>query len=487
MITFLSKPLLFKSENAQYCFDNSTRIVIPVHQEEKEFLLRVDCGTQVEKSYFVENNLKSLLAKIIKYNLFQTNFQMPYIDEAYIVNKLEKEGIAHLCLIVTDSCNLRCKYCIYSDHYYLTKGYSNKFMDSSTATRAVDYFMNVNLQSIQNNPNMGISLGFYGGEPLLNWNLVKEVVEYVRDNYPVIFKHVSFSITTNASLLTESKIRYMLENRFSISVSLDGDRENHDRNRVTLKNRGTFDLVFKKINLLETIYKEYTDKGDTIFPYGILVTFDNLTHFKRLDDFFKENKNIDIRIQRVNRVSDLNTEYYKERSQSDQSHLDQREQFIRELIESSKNKNFELEATNFSKTILKSIIFEPMMNLAYNDNLMRGGCIPGIHKLAVDADGKFHMCEKINPHYPVGDVNTGLDFSRQAKYMNQFFETLSECNNCNLKNICNLCYVTTEKNGSGFEIKEDYCSNFRKGILNSLSHYYSIMENNPNLFKEIRE
>ncbi|UPK43612.1 radical SAM protein [Paenibacillus pabuli] len=487
MITFLSKPLLFKTESAHYCFDNSTRIVIPLQQKEKDFLQRIDCGSQVENSYFLHNNLKSLLAKIKKYNLFQTDFHMPYIDKAYIENKLETEGIAHLCLIVTDSCNLRCKYCIYSDHYLFTKGYSNKFMDSSTAFKAVDYFMHVNLKSIQNNPNLSISLGFYGGEPLLNWELMKGTVEYVRNKYTEFFKNINFSLTTNASLLTESKIRYMLENNFSISVSLDGDRENHDRNRVTLNNKGTFDLVFKKLNLLEKMYREYLDKGDTPLPYGILVTFDNLTHFKQLDDFFEENKEMDIRIQRVNRVSDLNTEYYNGVSQSDQSHLKERERFIRDLIEASKCERFESEATNFSKTILKSIIFEPMMNLAYNDNLMRGGCIPGIHKLAVDSDGKFHMCEKINPHYPVGDVNTGLDFSMQAKYMNQFFESLSECNNCNLKNICNLCYVTTETDGNGFKLKENFCRKFREGILNSLSTYYSIMETNPNLFMEIRE
>ncbi|MGC5774522.1 SPASM domain-containing protein [Paenibacillus pabuli] len=137
MITFLSKPLLFKTESAHYCFDNSTRIVIPLQQKEQDFLQRIDCGSQVENSYFLHNNLKSLLAKIKKYNLFKTDFHMPYIDKAYIENKLETEGIAHLCLIVTDSCNLRCKYCIYSDHYLFTKGYSNKFMDSSTAFKAV--------------------------------------------------------------------------------------------------------------------------------------------------------------------------------------------------------------------------------------------------------------------------------------------------------------------------------------------------------------
>jgi uncharacterized protein len=76
-----------------------------------------------------KNNLNELLHKIVKYNLFQSDFQLPKITEQFIKEKLLTEGISHLCLIVTDACNFRCKYCIYSDHYFYSKIFSNKRME----------------------------------------------------------------------------------------------------------------------------------------------------------------------------------------------------------------------------------------------------------------------------------------------------------------------------------------------------------------------
>ncbi|MDR9793743.1 MAG: hypothetical protein C6W54_03380 [Bacillaceae bacterium] len=486
MIKFLTEPLLFDTEKGNYCYDNSTRIVIPVNKSEKNFLSAIKIGDTIHEEDFQKNNLNELLHKIVKYNLFQSDFQLPKITEQFIKEKLLTEGISHLCLIVTDACNFRCKYCIYSDHYFYSKNFSNKCMDFQTAKSAIDYYMNVNIKSIQYNPNLSISIGFYGGEPLINWKLIKQVVEYTNDNYKKVFDNIFFSITTNAYLLTEDKINYMFDKNFSISVSLDGDKENHDRNRVTINEKGTFDRVFKNLALMDDIYREKVRLNKPVLPYGILITYDNLTDFSKLDKYFMEHPELDKRIQRVNRVSNINTEYYKG-VQLEQSYLERRKDFIKGLIERAKDKQFEKKATNFSKTILKSIIFDPMMNTAYSNNELRGTCLPGIHKLAVDSDGNFHMCEKINPHYPVGNIETGLDPTKQANYMNNFFSALAGCKNCNLNNICNLCYVITETDGQGFQLKDTFCKNFREGIINSFSTYYSILENNPGIFQEIRE
>ncbi|MGM7685238.1 radical SAM protein [Cytobacillus sp. Hm23] len=329
-------------------------------------------------------------------------------------------------------------------------------------------------------------MSFYGGEPLLNWKIIQNAVEYTKNTYKQFLDNIFFSITTNAYLLTEDKINYMLDNNFSISVSIDGDRENHDRNRVTINNRGTFDRIFNNLILIEKMFKEKMKMKKPVLPYGILMTYDNLTEFTKLDAFFSENTEIDKRIQRVTRVSDMNTDYY-DSIQMKPSMINKRKKFLMDLIEKAKSKDFEENSTNFSRTVLKGVIFEPMMNLAYNNNELRGTCFPGINKLAVDSNGDFHMCEKINPSYPVGNVEEGLDLIKQVKYMNDFFKALEKCENCNLKNICNLCYVSTEIDGQGFQIQDEFCTSFREGIINSFSTFYSIMENNPDLFREIRD
>lgn len=359
-------------------------------------------------------------------------------------------------------------------------------MTFEVAKKAIDYYMDVNLQAVKYNPNISLSIGFYGGEPLLNWSLIKKVVEYIHDQYTSIFGNIFFAITTNGYLLSEEKIKYMLENNFSISVSIDGDKETHDRNRVTINQTPTFDVVFKNMLLLEEVYENMLRENKKTVPYGILITHDNNADFEQLENFFSENPNIDGKIQRVTRVSGINTDYFN--TQNDPSILQKRQQFLKKLVDKFKAQSYMNAATNFSKVILKNLILDPMMLLNYSKNELRGTCLPGLHKLAVDSDGIFHMCEKINPSYSVGNTEIGLDTNKQAEYMNNFFSLLnSKCEKCNLQNICNLCYVITESNGKGFKLDDDYCINYRKGIINSLATYYSILEENPQLFSELRE
>lgn len=487
MIQFLSKPLLFTTSNDNaYCYDNSTRIIFPVNEREQQFLLQTNVGSSYDEGYFNQHDLSALLEQIRQYRLFQSVFSPPLITEQFMKEKIISEGISHLCLIVTDACNFRCKYCIYSDHYYYSKSFSNKHMNFETAKASIDYFMNVNRNAIQYNPNIDITIGFYGGETLLNWKLIRQVVDYTEKTYNSIFPNLVYSITTNAYLLSEDNIDYMLEHNFSISVSLDGHQQNHDRNRVTIDNKPTFTRISNNLQLLERIYQEKVAAHKPAIPYGILITYDNLADFEEMEAFFASRPDIDQRIQRVSRVSDMNTNYYDDEQQLE-FFTERRSKYINELISRSKHKNFEEVATHFSKTVLKSIIFEPMMNLPYNPNELRGTCLPGLHKLAVDSEGSFHMCEKINPHYPIGDIRHGLDIAKQTRCMNDFFASLEHCADCNLTNVCNLCYVIVETDGKGFKLEENYCQRFREGIVSSLSTYYSILEDNPHLFQDLRE
>lgn len=487
MIRFMSKPLLFTTtDNNTYCYDNSTRIVFPVGDTERQFLQQANVGFCYDEDDFIQHGLSALLEQIRHYRLFQSAFTPPVITEQFMEEKIRSEGTSHLCLIVTDACNFRCKYCIYSDHYYYSKSFANKHMSFDTAKASIDYFMDVNRKAVQYNPNLDITIGFYGGETLLNWKLIRQVVQYTEQAYSPLFPNLVYSITTNAYLLSEENIDYMLEHRFSISVSLDGHQQNHDRNRVTIDNKPTFAKVFDNLQLLERIYQEKTAAQKPAIPYGILITYDNLADFDDMEAFFASQPDIDQRIQRVSRVSDMNTSYYDDEQQLEQF-SQKRSEFINQLITCSKNRKFEDTATQFSKTVLKSIIFEPMMNLPYNPNELRGTCLPGLHKLAVDAEGRFHMCEKINPHYPIGDINHGLDIAKQAQCMNEFFTALEHCADCNLSNVCNLCYVITETDGKGFQLESDYCKRFREGIVSSFSTYYSILESNPHLFHDLRD
>jgi len=100
-----------------------------------------------------------------------------------------------------------------------------------------------------------VGIVFFGGEPLTNVALIRQVVDYALPRARAEEKSVDFSLTTNATLLTPELIEYFDAHRFGISVSIDGPRAVHDRNRRTVGGRGTYDVVARKVRLLLERYR----------------------------------------------------------------------------------------------------------------------------------------------------------------------------------------------------------------------------------------
>ncbi|MGG6309436.1 radical SAM protein [Paenibacillus macerans] len=475
-------PLLFATEKNSYFYDDATRLVFPTEGYEKDFLEKLEEGKVALDMETLKNepHLQNLSKKIKQYGLFFTpQPQTPVFSEEQLQDKLMREGVAHLCLNVTEACNFRCRYCVYSNHYSLNNGYSNEQMSWDTAKAAVDLYMGMNLKSIPFNPNLSISIGFYGGEPLLNFDTIKDVVNYVEQKYSPQFSRTVFSLTTNGYLLNRGKLRFLLDHHFALSVSLDGDKEDHDRNRVTVKSKPTFDAVFNNLLRLDEMYRERADHSDEVYPYSLLITYDNVTDLRRLNDFFIEHPNLDSQIARITRVKDLNSDYYSSYEQNDTRVIEKQQAARSEFISLIQAKQ---PITNFIRKYVQGLIFEPSMNINYAHNPLGGLCVPGISKLTVDVNGQFHMCEKISPQYPIGDINQGLNIKQQAHLLNKGLSVIREqCRDCKVKSLCNICYVTLEQEGAEFKVPDGYCDHFQDWMRSSFSLYYSLLEENPAL------
>lgn len=159
-------------------------------------------------------------------------------------NKLE-----YLLLQVTQECNLRCHYCVYGGGYE-NRTHSSKEMDFETAKKAIDFYVDHSRQSEK------LSLGFYGGEPLLKMDMIKECVRYIKSK--VFDRKISFNMTTNGTLLTLERAKYLYENGFNVVISLDGAQEDHDKNRV-FKNSGlgSFDCIMKNLMRIKEYFPEF--------------------------------------------------------------------------------------------------------------------------------------------------------------------------------------------------------------------------------------
>ena len=167
-----------------------------------------------------------------------------YVDS--IETHLHTNGFSQLTLKVTEQCNMRCKYCIYSEHYPDTKFYSEVYMKWETAKKAVDDFLSHFHRTWERNKTRKPVIAFYGGEPLLGFDVIKKTVEYVKSEYSQYC--FNYSITTNGLLLKNKDIaNFLKENGFWIVVSLDGTKDNHDRYRVTRGGAPTYDCLMEII------------------------------------------------------------------------------------------------------------------------------------------------------------------------------------------------------------------------------------------------
>lgn len=193
----MGKPFvkLFRVPNAGYCFDLNKNEIFQVEEEPFSYLYNLLSGKEV----IAEEPEEVLQLKAEGYLSDESavkEVKHPMTD--YLGNYLDRP-LLKLTLQITQDCNFRCKYCVYSeDHNNKQNSHSKKHMDWDTAKKAVDFLREHSMDS------SSVNIGFYGGEPLLEMGLIHQVVEYSENLFAE--KDLSFSVTTNGTLLTEEII-----------------------------------------------------------------------------------------------------------------------------------------------------------------------------------------------------------------------------------------------------------------------------------------
>jgi len=146
-----------------------------------------------------------------------------------------------MCLHIAHDCNLRCEYCFASTGDY---GVGRKRMSLETGKKAIDFLIE------KSQDRKFLELDFFGGEPLMNWDVVKEIVIYAREREKECGKKFRFTITTNGLLLTDDKIDFINEEMSNVVLSIDGRKEVNDRMRKRVDGTGSYDKIteaFKKL------------------------------------------------------------------------------------------------------------------------------------------------------------------------------------------------------------------------------------------------
>ncbi|KYK31454.1 MAG: hypothetical protein AYK19_03665 [Theionarchaea archaeon DG-70-1] len=408
------------------------------------------------------------------------------IENPNVVKELIlRSGLQELVLEITQKCNLRCRYCVYSESYPGARGYNLTDMSEDTALKAIDLYFSLLKEGRAYNPYREPSIGFYGGEPLLNFELIKTCINYVMENYGDDFNPY-FVMTTNSTLLSEEIVTFLREYKCEIVLSIDGPREEHDRNRVFPDGKGSFDIIMENV-------KSLADSNLDMYCQSV---YDFKTDTDKVHEFFCQ-EDVPL-LSGAEAVSNkIPNTYYNQFSARDRENYEERwAAMLHYQIEKVKR---EREKGKIKERDVKgkvSLYDLNLMNLVisvlsrrtgkYKDPyiLYTGSGVPGF-KLFADANGFLRICERtFGDASIIGDVESGLDYEKILSILQMLRSETACCESCVAKNMCSVCYVSF---ASGPFIKRDpaVCEDVQMRLKGMFSHLWSLAEINENVLLEL--
>jgi len=395
-------------------------------------------------------------------------------DRDEILYVFKNAGIQQIIIDLTNQCNMRCKYCAFSGKYKYQRSHGNRQISREIAMRAVDYF-------IENSDKFETpDVTFYGGEPFLRFDLFKEIVEYVKSHH----KAFHFSLTTNGTLLDNEKIcAFLIENEISINVSLDGPQDIHDRNRVMVDGRGSFDRIIENLSRIKDYAPSYFYEKIIFSP--VLTPPYNLEavnkFFYKSDVFKGYTKSLNIAPVSLFETTFIEKSEIPGVVRLFRKNRNRMLEFYKNALISGRHEGLFFEKRWF-KDIINAIHFRKKYPLEDTITVI-GQCTPGIRRLFVGADGKFYICEKIGEYYSIGDVESGLNFDKIYSFFEKCDEFFRDCGNCWAVRLCERCFADVNcEDRFDEERKKYFCKSKLSYLETIMGVYCEILEKNPNAF-----
>ena len=460
---FIEDPFihLFETPLGYYCYDVNMNKILKIEDKIFDALSGKKCD---EKTFWKIERLKSagyLKSNRVKKSEHPDTWEIPYL----VRNRLDT-----LSLQLTQNCNLRCNYCVYSDHYS-NRSHRVKRMPEIVAKRGIDFLID------NSSDSQTLFLGFYGGEPLLEYNLLKKSIEYAEKKAKD--KEFYFSITTNATLLTEEKVDYLVGHNIHILVSMDGPKEIHDSARRFADNRkGTYDEVSKNLNY---IYQKYPDFFENNVSFNVVLHYEG---YEKVRDFIGCHPYFKTTSVMTNFITES---YAKETNVDDEYSREVKEayeydRFLRFAYELGKVSNIsptKLVESDFYKLVETFEALEKRYELPEVCH-RSGPCIPGVQKLFLTCEGTFYPCERVNETCEttkIGDLEKGLDIEKIISLTNMERYSSEQCRRCWAYSLCTICLSGLDTSeGIDREILKSRCRSVRAHIDSELKDFCTLKD-----------
>ena len=404
----------FSIDDLKYVLDVNTGSVMEVDQIVYDLLedskvLSFDEAKEKYANKYTSEEIKEVLGEInelITEGILYTKDM--YENEVKINNQVEY--MKAMCLNVVHDCNLKCKYCFADEGEYKGK---REIMSLEVAKAALDFLIS------QSGPRYNIEVDLFGGEPLMAFNMIKQLVDYAKSIEKKVNKNIRFTLTTNGTLLNDEIIEYLNKNMKNIILSIDGRKEVNDNMRLTARGTGSYDLIINNIKKLvegREEGKEYYLRGT--YTHQNLDFSNDFLHlanegFKEISlepVVVKENPEISIEFEDLEQVYGEYDKIYK---------------YLVEMINEGKKINF----------------------YHYNINLQGGPCVykrvsacgAGFEYIAITPSGDIYPCHQFvgKKDFLLGNIHElGKDKIRNRELVQEFQEA-----NIYKKEDCNKCWA----------------------------------------------
>lgn len=366
-----------------------------------------------------------------------------FADSSYAQQAVDFKNRNHiikaLCLHVAHTCNLNCSYCFASQGKY--QG-DRALMSFEVGKQAIDFLIE------NSGTRKNLEVDFFGGEPLMNWNVVKQIVEYARKIEKEHNKNFRFTLTTNGMLIDDEVIDFANKEMHNVVLSLDGRKEIHDRLRVDYKGNGSYDTIVPK-------FKRFVEKrGDKGYYMRGTFTHNNV-------DFTND----------IFHMADLGfTELSMEPvvCSPDEPHALTKED-LPKLFE-----QYEILAEEMLKRKKEGrpfTFYHYMIDLEHGPCIYKrvAGCGSGTEYMAVTPWGELFPCHQFvgDPKYSLGDIWNGVKNTEiQDKFRKCNVFARKQCDDCWARLYCSGGCAANSYHATGdiTGIYEYGCELFKKRI-----------------------
>ena len=368
------------------------------------------CPPEIIKQLEAKYDKKEILGAYEDvYTLYENDTLFSEDEYEQFSDMMVSSPLKAMCLHVAHDCNLRCSYCFASTGDF---GEGRKLLDADTGKKAIDFLLT------QSKGRKNLELDFFGGEPLMNFGVVKEIVAYARSKEKEYHKNFRFTITTNGMLLNDDIIDYINREMSNVVLSIDGRKEVNDRVRVRCDGTGSYDKIVPN-------YQKLVEKRgqDQYYVRGTFTKY-NL-------DFAKDVMHLNeigfdqVSVEPV--VADPKQPYALTESDLPQI-FEEYENLAKQLIEKKKKG----EGFNF---------FHFMLDLDQGPCAIKRlrGCGCGNEYVAVTPDGDIYPCHQFvgMEEWKMGSVlDDTFDLKRKDYFAKANIYGKEDCKNCWAKFYC---------------------------------------------------